>query len=389
MKGFQLDGFPQSGCWSECDLAQSVNWTSEVRGFIGRGMRRSTRGVLNLSLAQANFTGRRSRDSQITSSSVKPTFLTMSSSMIVRPLLPSRTSAISRLITINSPAAARSFSTTPIQNETLKEIESRLKSVKNIGKITKSMKMIATTKLNKAQKAMNDAKAYGQANGVVFKESSLAEEFSEAKTIDNKTMFVVISSDKGLCGGIHSSVSKRAKAEIGENNEIPLVVVGDKPKAQLSRMIPQNIVLSFNQVCKQVPTFADACAIADVIEAKKLGFDKVKLIYNKWVSALSYESTVVEVYNAEALKAAAKFAAYEVEDDQLVQDLSSFALTNAIFTALVEGYATEISARRNAMDNATTNSQNVIGALQMKFNRVRQAKITNDLVDIITGANAL
>lgn len=78
----------------------------------------------------------------------------------------------------------------------------------------------------------------------------------------------------------------------------------------------------------------------------------------------------------------AKFAAYEVEDDQLIKDLSSFALTNAIFTALVEGYAAEISARRNAMDNATTNSQTVIGGLQMKFNRMRQSKITNDLVDV-------
>ncbi|KAI9627244.1 hypothetical protein H4Q26_017476 [Puccinia striiformis f. sp. tritici PST-130] len=287
----------------------------------------------------------------------------MSSSLITRPLLSQRAARL-----IASPHAARSFSSTPTTNETLKEIETRLKSVRNIGKITKSMKMIATTKLNKAQRAMNDAKAYGEANAVVFKESSLSEELASGAD-SKKTLFVVVSSDKGLCGGIHSSVSKRTRAELGENSDTQIVVVGDKPKTQLSRVVPKNIVLSFNQVGKQVPNFADACVIADLIEEKKLDFDKV--------------------YNADTLKLAPKFAAYEVEDDQLIQDLASFAMTNAIYTALVEGYATEISARRNAMDNATSNSQTVIGGLQMKFNRMRQSQITNDLVDIITGANAL
>ncbi|EGG07126.1 uncharacterized protein MELLADRAFT_77699 [Melampsora larici-populina 98AG31] len=283
----------------------------------------------------------------------------------------------------------RSFSSTPLAHETLREIESRLKSVRNIGKITKSMKMIATTKLNKAQRAMNDAKAYGAANGIVFKESEAGSDSSNQNTEAGKTLYIVVSSDKGLCGGIHSSVAKKARNELGVGSEAQIVVVGDKPKAQLSRMLPKNIALSFNQIGKEVPTFADACVIADLIEEKKYDFEKVKLIHNRWISALSYESTILEVYNADALKLAPKFAAYEVEDDQLVKDLASFALTNAIFTALVEGYATEISARRNAMDNATTNSQTVIGGLQMKFNRMRQSKITNDLVDIITGANAL
>lgn len=246
--------------------------------------------------------------------------------------------------------------------------------------------MIATTKLNKAQRAMTEAKAYGNANGIVFKES---EAGSIGDTDGGKTLYIVVSSDKGLCGGIHSSVAKRARSELGEGSDAQIVVVGDKPKAQLSRMLPKNIALSFNQIGKEVPTFADACVIANLIEEKKFDFDKVKLIHNRWISALSYDSTIVEVFNADALKLAPKFAAYEVEDDQLVKDLASFALTNAIYTALVEGYATEISARRNAMDNATTNSQTVIGGLQMKFNRMRQSKITNDLVDIITGANAL
>lgn len=151
-----------------------------------------------------------------------------------------------------------------------------------------------------------------------------------------------------------------------------------------------------------------------MIEQHKLDYDKVKLIYNKWVSALSYEASIMEVVTADALKNArashpqsrgprtpadgrcsrtAKFSAYEVDDDELISDLASFALANAVFSALVEGHAAEISARRNgqssslscphkaahpplaAMDNASTNASDVIGKLSMQFNRMRQTQV--------------
>jgi len=245
------------------------------------------------------------------------------------------------------------------------------------------MKMIATTRLNKAQAAMRTAKKYGAANGEVYKEAEAGKD-SE----DLKILWIVTSSDRGLCGGIHSSVSKFARKEIGTGDD-KIVILGDKPKAQLSRSLPNNIVLSVNQLGKATPTFTEACAIAEKIEEVGVEFDKVNLIYNKFVSVISYEASILEIFNAESLKTAPNFAAYELEDEGLVKDLTSFALANAVYTALAEGYAAEVSARRNAMDNASKNANEMIDKLQMSFNRIRQATITNELVDIITGASAL
>lgn len=254
------------------------------------------------------------------------------------------------------------------------------------------MKMIASTKLNKAQRAMAAAKAYGAANTEIFTNSeAVAPE-------GGRQLFIVVSSDKGLCGGIHSSVTKRTKAEFlkigasagdASSSEGPAVVVlGEKSKAQLGRALPKNLALSFNQIGKDVPTFADASAIADQIIKSGIKFDKVNLIYNKYVSALSFESDVMEVYSEDALRNAPQFKLYEQEDD-VTKDLAEFSFANAIYAALVEGHASEINSKRNAMDNASKNAGDMISSLNMIYNRGRQAAITNDLVDIITGASAL
>jgi F-type H+-transporting ATPase subunit gamma len=269
---------------------------------------------------------------------------------------------------------------------TLRELELRLKSVRNIEKITKSMKMIASTRLAKAQRAMQSGKQYGIANSEIF-QNIQPEEAPKRK------LFVVISSDKGLCGGIHSSVSKATRRSVnaGENGgstDSPVVVIGDKSKAQLSRAIPSNLAITFNQIGRDIPTFADAAGVADLIVKAGIKYDAIAIVHNKFVSALSYEYTVVEVPNEEELKEAAGFNAYEMEDD-VTKDLAEFSLANAIYAALIEGHACEISARRNAMDNAQKNASDMISSLQMKYNRGRQAAITNELVDIITGASAL
>jgi len=259
----------------------------------------------------------------------------------------------------------------------------RLKSVRNIEKITKSMKMIASTRLTKAQRAMQAAKKYGQANLELF-------DHAEIPTEGAKKLILVISSDRGLCGGIHSSVSKFTRREIASSNEpdTPIMIIGDKSKSQLTRAHPKNIQLTFNQIGKDVPTFADASAVADMILTSGVKFDEVELVYNKFVSVISYEATTMKVAGAEALREAPNFKAYEMEED-VTLDLAEFSLANAIYAALVEGHAAEISSRRNAMDNANKNAQDMITSLQMQFNRGRQAVITNELIDIITGASAL
>jgi len=277
---------------------------------------------------------------------------------------------------------------------TLREIELRLKSVRNIEKITKSMKMIASTKLAKAQRAMQAGKDYGAANEEVFKNSS-------AETPAPRKLFLVISSDKGLCGGIHSSVSKATRKALSNHPESPfagssttidsnspIMIVGDKSKAQLTRALGNNVALTFNQIGRDIPTFADAAGVADLIIKSDVKYDSIAIVYNKFVSAISYESAVMEVKGEEGLRESDGFKAYEMEDD-VTKDLAEFSLANAIYATLVEGHACEMSARRNAMDNASKNATDMISSLQMQYNRGRQAAITNELVDIITGASAL
>ncbi|KAJ7846066.1 ATPase, F1 complex, gamma subunit domain-containing protein [Mycena olivaceomarginata] len=280
---------------------------------------------------------------------------------------------------------------------TLREIELRLKSIKNIEKITKSMKMIASTQLAKAQRAMAAGKQYGIANSEVFANST------SATSTDNR-LFIVISSDKGLCGGIHSSVTKATRHAFAGSAESPLLdaerrpvevdaatpimVVGDKAKSQLLRSFAGNLRMAFSQIGRDVPTFADAAGVADLVVKSGVPYDSVVIIYNKFVSAISYEPTTVEVRGEAGLKKSEGFKAYEMEDD-FTKDLAEFSLANTIFAALTEAHACEVNARRNAMDNASKNAKDMITSLQMQYNRGRQAAITNELVDIITGASAL
>ncbi|PIL28900.1 transporter [Ganoderma sinense ZZ0214-1] len=268
---------------------------------------------------------------------------------------------------------------------TLREIELRLKSVRNIEKITKSMKMIASTKLAKAQRAMQAGKDYGIANKEIFSHA-VSEDAGKRK------LFIVVSSDKGLCGGIHSSVSKATRRAIAEKDKVeedsPVMVIGDKSKAQLSRALPKNLVMTFNQIGRDIPTFADAAGVADLILTSGAKYDTIAIVYNRFVSAISYEPAIVEIEPETLLKESPGFRTYEMEDD-VTRDLSEFTLANAIYAALVEAHACEQSARRNAMDNASKNASDMINRLTMQYNRGRQAAITNELVDIITGASAL
>jgi len=180
---------------------------------------------------------------------------------------------------------------------TLREIEQRLKSIKNIEKITKTMKIVASTKLTRAQRAMRESRSYGETSNTVF-------EKAETKPIENedkKTLVIVASSDKGLCGGIHSGLSRYTRRLLEKKPNVDLVVVGEKSKAQLGRSNGKNIVLSFAGVGKDVPTFADAQAIADQISLLPTEYANVQIIYNKFINATSYEATPIEAFSEEAI----------------------------------------------------------------------------------------
>ena len=180
---------------------------------------------------------------------------------------------------------------------TLREIEHRLKSIRNIEKITKTMKIVASTKLTRAQRAMTDSRNYGQTSNEVFDQAETKPLEGEGK----RTLVVVCSSDKGLCGGIHSGLTKATRRMLEANEAIDLVVVGEKSKAQLNRSSGKNIQLSFAGVGKDVPTFADAQAIADQICLLPADYASVKILYNKFINAQSYEPTIIEAYSEEAI----------------------------------------------------------------------------------------
>lgn len=245
------------------------------------------------------------------------------------------------------------------------------------------MKIVASTRLGKAQRAMAVSRVYGTANKQVFEGAETATP-EEAP----KKLVIAITSDKGLCGSIHSQLARYARNIIAKSPETDVIAVGDKVKAQIARSYPENIVASFASVGKEAPTFTEAAAIADKIISLGTEYDSIEIAYNKFVTGVSFEPASIPVFTTATIEASPKFSAYEIEDE-VIGNLAQYSLANFILWGLAEGHAAEISARRNAMDNASKNASDMIGKYSILYNRTRQAVITNELVDIITGASSL
>jgi F-type H+-transporting ATPase subunit gamma len=260
----------------------------------------------------------------------------------------------------------------------------RLKSIKNIEKITNTMKIVASTRLNKAQRAMEASKVFHEGDAEFVKNTELEKGESE-----QNTLLVVVSSDKGLCGSIHTQIAKHARKRAEElGGKVDIVAVGDKAKVQLARTHADKIKLAFNGVGKEAPTFHEVALIAD--EITKLGkYDNTEILYNKFVSGVSFEPSEFSVFTADAIEKAPGLSKYELENEETAATFAEYSLANSLLTALAEGYASEVSARRNAMDNASKNAGDMINSYSILYNRTRQAVITNELVDIITGASSL
>ena len=209
---------------------------------------------------------------------------------------------------------------------TLREIEGRLKSIRNIEKITKTMKIVASTKLTRAQRAMTESRSYGETSNTVFDKAETKPLEGEGK----KSLIVVCSSDKGLCGGVHSGLSKMTRRMLEEKPDTDIVVIGEKSKSQLSRSSGRNIKLSFAGIGRDVPTFADAQAIADQISLLPTDYSSVQILYNKFINAQSYAPTPIEAFSEEAILNSANFAAFEI-DDEVLANLREYALANSLY----------------------------------------------------------
>uniref|UniRef100_A0A0N4Z0G2 F-ATPase gamma subunit n=1 Tax=Parastrongyloides trichosuri TaxID=131310 RepID=A0A0N4Z0G2_PARTI len=270
---------------------------------------------------------------------------------------------------------------------TLKDISIRLKSVKNIQKITKSMKMVAAAKYAKAERELKGARAFGE-GAKAFYDNIQADSTDEAAKA-NKRLLVLMTSDRGLCGAVHTSIAKEAKNILNnkpEGVEYKIVAIGDKAKANLQRLYSEHIILSGNEIGRAPPSFEDASIAAESIMNSGYDFDALDIIFNRFKSVVSYQTSKIEVLPLESVKKNEKLTSYDSLDDDVLQSYTEYSLAQMIYYAMKESATSEQSSRMTAMDGASKNAGEMIDKLTLQFNRTRQAVITRELIEIISGA---
>jgi F-type H+-transporting ATPase subunit gamma len=265
-----------------------------------------------------------------------------------------------------------------------------MKSVQNIQKITKAMKMVAASKMRVAQLDTENSR------GIVMPFYRLLGDLPGAEVEKNVT--VPITSDKGLCGGINSTVAKISrgvlKATDGEGKTSGLVVFGEKGRAQLVRDRKDKIIETIADIGKVKITFSQVSLLAEDI--LKTEFDATRIIFNRFKSAISFLPTMATVLSPDTLEKEAEAGsavdAYEIEGPdraELLQDLAEFQLAATLYNGLLENNCSEQASRMAAMENSTKNASEMLGKLTLFYNRARQATITTELIEIISGAAAL
>ncbi|XP_029902064.1 ATP synthase F(1) complex subunit gamma, mitochondrial isoform X1 [Myripristis murdjan] len=272
---------------------------------------------------------------------------------------------------------------------TLKDITIRLKSIKNIQKITKSMKMVAAAKYARAERQLKPARVYGTGALALYEKAEIkAPEEKSAKHL-----IIGVSSDRGLCGAIHSGVAKAIKSEIaaltGAGKEVMVVNVGDKLRGLLHRTHGKHIMLNCKEVGRKPPTFTDASIIATELLNSGYEFDQGSVIYNRFRSVISYKTDNKPVFSIDTVANSESMGTYDDIDADVLRNYQEFALVNIIYFSMKESTTSEQSARMTAMDSASKNASEMIDKLTLTFNRTRQAVITKELIEIISGAAAL
>jgi len=271
----------------------------------------------------------------------------------------------------------------------LKAIAIRLRSVKNIQKITQSMKMVSAAKYARAERDLKAARPYGNGAQTFYDQAQVKDEEAPA----GKTLYVAMTSDRGLCGGVHSSICKTIRAELlakdGKLDDVAIVCVGDKSRAQLSRLFPKQIVTVGSEIGRLPPQFGDASKIASAIFNCGFEFDAGKLYYNEFKSVVSYKTKTLDIFPVSSVEQAKNLSVYDSIDADVMQSYLEYSLASLIYYCLKEGACSEQSSRMTAMDNSSKNAGEMIDKLTLTYNRTRQAVITGELIEIISGAAAL
>jgi F-type H+-transporting ATPase subunit gamma len=287
----------------------------------------------------------------------------------------------------------------------LKDLKNRIGSVKSTQKITSAMKMVAAAKLRKAQEQALASRPYTSlmdkvVTKIASKTSGNTIDLLTGKA-DNKThLIVVFSADRGLCGGFNGSITRAVRAEIKkleeDGSKVKLLMVGKKSADALNREFGHHFVERIDGNSAK-PNYTDAEIIAKKIISlfENNEFGVCKVIFNKFVSAITQEVTFKSLIPAEIQKTetdevgSSSIYEFEPSEEEILNDLLPRNLATQLFSSQMESTASELAARMTAMDNATRNAGDMIDNLTLQYNRTRQAVITKELIEIISGAEAL
>ena len=287
----------------------------------------------------------------------------------------------------------------------LKDLKLRIESVKSTRKITKAMQMVAAAKLRRAQEAAESARPYSERMSVLTANlAASAQGAASAPRMLSGTgkedvhLLIAATAERGLCGAFNSSIVRMVRSKVRdlqrEGKEVRILTIGKKGREQLKRdhesLFVDHIDLSGHRRISY--------AVAEDISAKVLGmfeagdFDVASIFFSRFKSVISQEPTMMQLvpFPVEADEdAAAPFYNFEPDETEILAELLPKAVANRIFSALLENAASEQGSRMSAMDNATRNAGEMIDKLTIVYNRSRQAAITKELIEIISGAEAL
>jgi F-type H+-transporting ATPase subunit gamma len=289
----------------------------------------------------------------------------------------------------------------------LDDLKKRIKSVKSTQKITKAMKMVAAAKLRKAQESAEKGRPYSQKmqNIILNLTSSINDPQNAPKLLvgngnDKIYLCLVLTADRGLCGGFNSNICKLAKSNfkkiLSEGKELKIITVGSKGLDQIKREYGKYVIKKFSFKDKKQITFNEAEIIGNEIINlfKNDEFDKCILFYNNFKNVITQIPQAQQIIPAEKkllTEDSKDTFSYEFEpdEDEILEDLLPKNISTQVFKAFLENAASEQGSRMTAMDNATRNAGDLVDKLTINYNRSRQASITKELIEIISGAESL
>lgn len=281
--------------------------------------------------------------------------------------------------------------------EQSKEIKRRIKSVSNIKQITRAMELVSTSKLRKSRKQLELTRPYyntveSSIREILANTKGVKYDLLERREVKNR-LIIVLTSDRGLAGGYNINVIRKAESYIDDKVGTKFILVGVEAREYFKRRY-DGIVEEFSYISEE-PSYNNAAKIGSICYDlyRKKEIDEVLLVYTHFSTVLSLVPSMVKLLPAESIEKEGnmenRLIEYEPSADEVLNRLVKDYISITIFGAMIESAASEQASRRNSMKNATDNANDMLESLSLRFNRARQAQITQEITEIVSGANAL